>query len=870
MRVFDPSYAASPAPARAVPRREDSDASAVVRFAVTVSEASFEAGALEAVEGTLCLVDLGGGPERRRKLTEDAHFAWGKGEAGGSSGDRPLTAVFALPARTARSPTIRALVRLTHLSPHAGGVDAKMYTRKTPKEIAKHLAAEQKRVSKTAPKPPGTFAHDVPPRQIVAWATLPVALAREHAVDKAFRVKETHSESAILEAASSASSHPMKSHKPVRVRLAIRVSGALSGSDADVEAALANAPRVRCFEAVPHESESRWWWDRCDAPNPPGAAGEASRLGLDDGLGSLSRDAFVYVDAVGFGRRKDCRVRVQLREDDLDIDGPGAPAMVAAVAGGETKKRGGGEKKGGFDEDAEGGGDPGILLSEDDGASSDADARDGDDPEAAGRGFARGRSAGSSSAAREAWTPLSSGKAKGGAWSFEAKVRLPVRLRAGHHLVFSVYGREPEPVGGGWGSLLAPAPGPEQALGHAVLPLASAEETLSEEAARSRFGAALERGGDVAPAPAVPPGERQESHAGWGPDRARLRAAARAPGTRRASSARARAARARRTSRRRRPTPRKNKPGAVPISTHHRRGASGWVFLLATRRQPSAGALGGEVRGAGVEAALAHARPASGELCAPGDRDVRSRPLRRPSAARRERVDAESALVRPRRARGGQSRGAAAAAATDAAKARAVRASGTERTRGRAGGGRGRGRGEVRFGFAARADDDGRAHSRRAATRTRRRVATPRRRFCPGTPGGSRENPRRRRSGGGGALVGAARVGRLVETASTNGGAAARSTPGSGGDERAASPPPPRPPRARRFRRRPRRAGRRPSRRRRRRRDPRSRAPPAWSPAPPPKPPGLREIAFVALVRVAARRRGSRRATTPRERGRRR
>ena len=498
MRVFDPSYAASPAPARAVPRREDSDASAVVRFAVTVSEASFEAGALEAVEGTLCLVDLGGGPERRRKLTEDAHFAWGKGEAGGSSGDRPLTAVFALPARTARSPTIRALVRLTHLSPHAGGVDAKMYTRKTPKEIAKHLAAEQKRVSKTAPKPPGTFAHDVPPRQIVAWATLPVALAREHAVDKAFRVKETHSESAILEAASSASSHPMKSHKPVRVRLAIRVSGALSGSDADVEAALANAPRVRCFEAVPHESESRWWWDRCDAPNPPGAAGEASRLGLDDGLGSLSRDAFVYVDAVGFGRRKDCRVRVQLREDDLDIDGPGAPAMVAAVAGGETKKRGGGEKKGGFDEDAEGGGDPGILLSEDDGASSDADARDGDDPEAAGRGFARGRSAGSSSAAREAWTPLSSGKAKGGAWSFEAKVRLPVRLRAGHHLVFSVYGREPEPVGGGWGSLLAPAPGPEQALGHAVLPLASAEETLSEEAARSRFGAALERGGDVA------------------------------------------------------------------------------------------------------------------------------------------------------------------------------------------------------------------------------------------------------------------------------------------------------------------------------------------------------------------------------------
>ena len=688
---------------------------------MTVSEASFEAGALEAVEGTLCLVDLGGGPERRRKLTEDAHFAWGKGEAGGSSGDRPLTAVFALPARTARSPTIRALVRLTHLSPHAGGVDAKMYTRKTPKEIAKHLAAEQKRVSKTAPKPPGTFAHDVPPRQIVAWATLPVALAREHAVDKAFRVKETHSESAILEAASSASSHPMKSHKPVRVRLAIRVSGALSGSDADVEAALANAPRVRCFEAVPHESESRWWWDRCDAPNPPGAAGEASRLGLDDGLGSLSRDAFVYVDAVGFGRRKDCRVRVQLREDDLDIDGPGAPAMVAAVAGGETKKRGGGEKKGGFDEDAEGGGDPGILLSEDDGASSDADARDGDDPEAAGRGFARGRSAGSSSAAREAWTPLSSGKAKGGAWSFEAKVRLPVRLRAGHHLVFSVYGREPEPVGGGWGSLLAPAPGPEQALGHAVLPLASAEETLSEEAARSRFGAALERGGDVA-LPAVKellPKYLQanvKNHMPYWEDRkpcvsVRLRVCSNAHtacAKLGALYAALRAAREAddRASAEETDAKEKSKPGAVPISTHHRRGASlGAESSFSRHGANQSAATRSAVKSAarGLRAALAHAHAGDGgELLRhfPAIAHALLSLVAAPPPHVASAVDAESALV----ASAARAKAAAKAAERVAARPRRTpcesrrrraRVRGTEprRTRGRAGGGRGRGRG---------------------------------------------------------------------------------------------------------------------------------------------------------------------------------
>ena len=889
MRVFDPSYAASPAPSREVPRREDSDASSVVRFAVTVSEASFEAGALEAVEGTLCLVDLGGGPERRRKLTEDAHFAWGKGEAGGSSGDRPLTAVFALPARTARSPTIRALVRLTHLSPHAGGVDAKMYTRKTPKEIAKHLAAEQKRVSKTGPKPPGTFAHDVPPRQIVAWATLPVALAREHAVDKAFRVKETHSESAILEAASSASSHPMKSHKPVRVRLAIRVSGALSGSDADVEAALANAPRVRCFEAVPHESESRWWWDRCDAPNPPGAAGEASRLGLDDGLGSLSRDAFVYVDAVGFGRRKDCRVRVQLREDDLDIDGPGAPAMVAAVAGGETKKRGGGEKKGGFDEDAEGGGDPGILLSEDDGASSDADARDGDDPEAAGRGFARGRSAGSSSAAREAWTPLSSGKAKGGAWSFEAKVRLPVRLRAGHHLVFSVYGREPEPVGGGWGSLLAPAPGPEQALGHAVLPLASAEETLSEEAARSRFGAALERGGDVA-LPAVKellPKYLQanvKNHMPYWEDRkpcvsVRLRVCSNAHtacAKLGALYAALRAAREAddRASAEETDAKEKNKPGAVSISMHRRGASLGAESSFSRHGANQSAVTRSAVKSAarGLRAALAHAHAGDGgELLRhfPAIAHALLSLVAAPPPHVASAVDAESALVasaaRAKAAAKAAERVAAAAKADAAKAAAAVRAS-AEPSPGGPGGAREEGEGEGEgegSGSSRAADDDASARTPARAggdvdAATNRDAATPF--HTPAPPAG-----RAKTLGGGdpGAKGGHSSASpesdAWSETASTNGGAAAaRSTPGSAAaTSGAASPPPPATPAsASSFSATPAARGS----------SPESAAAAASgtlaelagaaaprSPAPPPKPPGLREIAFVALVRVAAR-----------------
>ena len=67
------------------------------------------------------------------------------------------------------------------------------------------------------------------------------------------------------------------------------------------------------------------------------------------------------------------------------------------------------------------------------------------------------------------WTPLSTGKSKGGAWSHEVRVRLPARLKASHHIVLSVYGRDAE-VGGVMGTLMGSKGGAEAPLGHAILP----------------------------------------------------------------------------------------------------------------------------------------------------------------------------------------------------------------------------------------------------------------------------------------------------------------------------------------------------------------------------------------------------------------
>ena len=177
LRAYDAEYANPTSSPRSIPPIHPIDPTDdVVRFTLTLASVDFEAGALEAVEGTLCLVDLGANAfdadhGRRGRLSEDMHFRWKKGEVGGASGASPITGIFTLPRVAARR-SVRALVQLSHLVPAAGGVDPKIYTRKNPKEVAKLLAKEEKRLEK--PAPPGTFARGVTPRGVFAWATLPV------------------------------------------------------------------------------------------------------------------------------------------------------------------------------------------------------------------------------------------------------------------------------------------------------------------------------------------------------------------------------------------------------------------------------------------------------------------------------------------------------------------------------------------------------------------------------------------------------------------------------------------------------------------------------------------------------------------------
>ena len=166
----------------------------------------------------------------------------------------------------------------------------------------------------------------------------------------------------------------------------------------------------------------------------------------------VRRDLFMYVDTTSVGRRKDTRVRVQLREDDLDIDARGSRAIVVAEAG-DTSARSSSSSDDEAEEEEERAATPGRRRRR----RRRRARRFADAPR-------RRRPR------RASWSHLSTGKAKGGAWCHEVRVRLPARLNPGHHLVFSVFGRDPEPGSvTGWGSLGGKI-GPEEPLGHAVLP----------------------------------------------------------------------------------------------------------------------------------------------------------------------------------------------------------------------------------------------------------------------------------------------------------------------------------------------------------------------------------------------------------------
>ena len=424
---------------------------APIKFSIRVASIAFEAGELEIVEGTMSIVDVSQG--QRRRLSEDLHFVWPPRD----KSDK-VEGAFTVPAKLATS-GMKALIQLTHRTPAAGGFDPKIYTHKVAKQTAAHLVKEHKRLEKLD-VPPGSFAHDVAPRGIVAWTVVPVIRrggggvdAGERVVESMFRVKEAYNEATLLEAAYS-SAHALKSHKPIRCKVVVEVTPLNTREERSKAQARREMtrrpppPALRNFAVK--GSDPQWWWET--TADGDGVTG--------DDLSGLSRDMFVYVDAVGFGKKKDARVRVQLREDDLEIESEGVPAIVRVGKPMETLAHQGSTST------------PPPPF-----ASSSATLTSPGAPAA---------TSGELSLERSGWTPSSIGKSKGGAWCHEVRVRLPARLKPGHHLVLSVYGREPES-----GGMFGGAPGsskitPETALGHAVLPLAAGPETLAADVAAAR------------------------------------------------------------------------------------------------------------------------------------------------------------------------------------------------------------------------------------------------------------------------------------------------------------------------------------------------------------------------------------------------
>lgn len=391
------AFGAMPAVSAAAAAREER----TLRFTLEVSEISFEVGALETVEGTMALYDL----QTRVKLSENFHFSWP------SAKQMKPAAAFTVPAESL-SPNIRLIAHLTHLVPDEGGIEDKVYTHKDLRKAKVHADKERQRVlamqvmrqqeAQAQAKPKSTAsvhssdgsvqlaANEVENptlskrRNTLAWAVLPIfdsrvggnvnasSLLSETKCSEMYRVKENYNEAALIEAAiSSGTSHSLKSHKPIRCKMVCALNPLAipppMGGEASVFSYPAGVTLVKELVSFTHNGALDWEM----------AWGGA----IDDGL---SRDLYVYVKTLDIGKRQDLRVRLQLRDDDLDIDGRGLLAF----------------------------------------------------PSPCGRGLCR-----------ESWTTMSRLRAKGGIFHHEARVRLPVRLNPSHHIVLSIYGAQSATTG---------------------------------------------------------------------------------------------------------------------------------------------------------------------------------------------------------------------------------------------------------------------------------------------------------------------------------------------------------------------------------------------------------------------------------------
>ena len=126
----------------------------------------------------------------------------------------------------------------------------------------------------------------------------------------------------MLEAAASGASHVLKNHKPIRCALAFEV--AVLASPAELRRAVCenDSPRLASFASDPTRGDqppAAWWesvhggTDENETAAVPSSFGTNHLSSYD--FNTTCRDLFVYVDSTSIGKRKDTRVRVQLRED---------------------------------------------------------------------------------------------------------------------------------------------------------------------------------------------------------------------------------------------------------------------------------------------------------------------------------------------------------------------------------------------------------------------------------------------------------------------------------------------------------------------------------------------------------------------------
>ena len=500
-----------------------------LRFLFRLQSIDFEVGNYEKIEGIAFLIDL----HQKKRLSEAFYFSWSPGDERDGNPEKP-SAVFTIPHHRCAA-SVRLFVQIAHVTPEFGGLDPKVYTMRDDKKAKSYAEREMLRVkqlmkygnedadnnnnnkiggasgddadddddnlrdeegsefddsnsvskkmqnfrnvvrktanssttasqnvtemggsgentkntnSNTNNRFSSAFDEASKPRSLIGWITMSIF---ENATDAngrpsfrvrdtaecshLFRVKESYTESAIIDAAAStAASHPLKSHKPIRCKIFAEVLRLRS---------IAPQKQKQQDKQQQQQQQQQGAGSATTLPEPrlPPYVVHIKDLSEISSLKSnwenawgntldcgLRREVFIDIRNIDLCKRKDLRVKIELRDDDLDIKAKGLPATFPSPDG--------------------------------------------------------------KSKVSEFWTPLSVGKAKGGAFCSEARATLPARLKPSHHLILSVYGTDQNAKN----LFLGPVQQNEELIGHSVIPLCVAPETLAPNIASANNPDGVELG----------------------------------------------------------------------------------------------------------------------------------------------------------------------------------------------------------------------------------------------------------------------------------------------------------------------------------------------------------------------------------------